>query len=48
MSPYLTMALKTVIRLVTVFARYLILHQEVYLKIYHVRAKFNVLGKSDL
>ena len=46
MSPHLAMALKIVIRLVTVSVSYLILHQEFYLiKIYHVREKFNALRK---
>ena len=49
MSPYLAITLKTVIRLVTVSVSYLIFHQEFYLiKIYHIRSKFNVLGKLDL
>ena len=48
MSPHLAMALKIVIRLVTVSVSYLILHQEFYLiKIYHVGANFNVLRKLD-
>ena len=49
MSPHLAMALKIVIRLVTLSVSYLIFHQEFYLiKIYHIRSKFNVLGKLDL
>ena len=48
MFPHLVMALKIVLRLVTVSVSYLILHQEFYLiKIYHVGAKFNMLRKSD-
>ena len=47
-SPHLAMALKIVIRLVTVSARHLILHEEFYLiKIYHAGANFNVLRKLD-
>ena len=46
MSPHLAMALKIVIRLVSV--SYLIFHQEFYLiKIYHVGANFDVLRKLD-
>ena len=49
MFPYLSMALKTVNRLVIVSVSYLILHHEFYpTKIYPVRVKFNVLRKSDL
>ena len=48
MSPHLAMALKIVIRLVTVSVSYLIFHQEFYLiKTYHVGANFNVLRKLD-
>ena len=48
MSPHLAMALKIVIRLVTVSVSYLILHQEFYLiKIYYVGANCNVLRKLD-
>ena len=37
-SPHLAMALKTVIRLVTVSVNHLILHQDFYLiKIYHLK-----------
>ena len=49
MSPHLAMALKIVIRLVTVSVGYLILHQEFYLiKIYRAGANCNVLRKLDL
>ena len=45
---YLTIALKTVIHLVTVSLRFLIFHEEFYLnKIYHEGPKFNMRGKSD-
>ena len=48
MSPHLAMALKIVIRLVTVSVSYLILHQEFYLiKIYHTGANFTLLRKLD-
>ena len=48
MFPFLAMALKTVIYLVTVSVSFLF-HQEFYLiKIYYGRPKFTVLGKSDL
>ena len=49
MFSYLSMALKFVICLVTISLSFLIIHQEIHLiKIYHVRPKFTVLGKSDL
>ena len=48
MSRHLAMALKIVIRLVTVSVSYLILHQKFYLiKIYHAGVNFNVLRKLD-
>ena len=45
MSPHLAMALKIVIRLVTVSVSYLILH---LIKIYRAGANCNVLRKLDL
>ena len=48
MSPHLAMALKIVIRLVTIPVSYLILHQEFYLiKMYHVGANCNEQTKLD-